>query len=534
MDGEGVASSGGGAAGAAPAEAPPPATGDSVQAPFTLPPVLPPVAQPQVPTTLPPVIPPVRAPPRAFAPPTRGASSRHASAIAQSRAQQALPRVILGPVTGMGLGLKTRESIPDGEVALEEMPLLQESDCDWSDMAQESKVARIVTSFGANSDQSPCDGDLMVKCVKALVSMSEEAKRKLLALGGPDHWPAWPPEHPLLPTLKNAAGIAGKSLQIPGMWPVEELEEGLRIIAFNASQDELVYEVACRANHSCSPNALAEISPDGKLRVRALRSIPAGAEVTLSYAHGLGLLHWQARQRLLWDTRGFTCSCQRCKDERSVEETARRIGSLTLQPEPDAEPDGEKASYASSEPEAEAASVPRSPTARGSSIAALPQSHLRCVKCLPMDGPSGRVLDQATYVQWLSDATLLPTLQRVGKLPVERRAVVGSTWQCARCGLHVDLRGDSLDATAKQVHELAQVEMQLTHQALEHFSAKDLTKLLELWPMCERVLGPWHGVTLFCALQALPLLREERAYKVRARLALAGWDDRLNQRGARP
>merc|ERR1712051_1023869 len=111
--------------------------------------------------------------------------------------------------------------------------------------------------------------------------------------------------------------------------------------------------------------------------------------------------------------------------------------------EPDAEPDGEKTTCALSEPEAETTSVPRS-IARSNDL--LPQSHLRCAQCLSLDGPDGRVLDQPTYMQWLSDAMLLPTLQRVGKASAERRTVIGSIWQCARCGLHADLRSDSLDA----------------------------------------------------------------------------------------
>jgi len=79
------------------------------------------------------------------------------------------------------------------------------------------------------------------------------------------------------------------------------------------------------------------------------------------------------------------------------------------------------------------------------------------------------------------------------------------------------------------MRKMAEMEMQLTYRALDHYSEHDPAKLMELWPLCERILGPWHGVTLFSALHALPLLNEERAYKVRARLAVAGVDDALVQ-----
>jgi len=353
--------------------------------------------------------------------------------------------------------------------------------------------------------------------------MKPDAKVKLLALAeGPTH--SWPSEHPTAVTSKHVAEIAGRALQtMPGIWPVEELEQGLLVLAGYATQGELVYELACRANHACAPNAHWHIT-DGKLAVLAARPIAAGAEVTVSYATGLALLHWQARHRFLWDTRGFICGCGACAVERSAEEAACVAGVASDLAEPDAEPDGELTSYASSEPEAEMGRVPRS-APRPNSLP--PLSHLRCVRCVPQAGPDGRMLDQGTYMRWLADPMSIPILQRVGKARADRRAVVGPAWRCVTCGLSVDLLGENLNAMEQQAHALAQVEMQLTYQALEHYSVKDSAKLMELWPTCERLLGPWHGVTLFCASQALPLLREDRAYKVRARLAVAGMDDRF-------
>jgi len=386
---------------------------------------------------------------------------------------------------------------------------------------EEAKAARLIRSFGAESHEAPCDGDLMVKRIKALVSMGSEAKMKLFALSSSSD-DLFPPEHPMRATTRTVAELAASTLQIPDTWSLDELAKGLLSLALYAVQDEFVYELGSLANHACVPNARFRVSPDGTLRVHAIGAIPAGEEVTISYALGLSLLHWKARRRILWDSKGFHCTCKMCVGEQLAEECAAKPFDNT---EPDAEPDGE-ISYVSSEPESELSSVPHS-TFRPSHL--LPRSHLRCVRCNPLGstGHDVNALDQPTYMRWLADPASVPILQRVGKVNAERRAVVGAVWQCRGCRWYVDLLRENLNDEEKQVFELAQAEMQLTYQALEHHATHNLTKLVELWPACERCLGPWHGVTLFCALQALPVLKEDRAYKVRARLALAGVSDSL-------
>jgi len=336
--------------------------------------------------------------------------------------------------------------------------------------------------------------------------------------------------------LKHVANIAVCTLQIDEMWEVEDLQIGLTIVNVYATKSDPVhvYELGCRMNHSCAPNACWDISPEGVLRVCALKQIPAGEEVTVCYSAGLALLHWQARRRHLW-SRGFKCVCKLCVQERSLEEASAIEGALTATGphsggllaslEPEVEIDGQL--EARSEPESEPLRSPKNGGGVMGQRLILPRSHLRCLQCNPWDGADGFMLDQDAYMRWLVDPLSVPILRRIGAVQDERFVVAGVTWCCTACGLRVNLQTEDLDAIGEQIQKLAEAEMQFTHRALEYYATSDSAKLMELWPMCERVLGPWHGVTLFCALHILSTLDGNRARKVKARLALAGVEDAL-------
>jgi len=442
------------------------------------------------------------------------------AAPATSAVHAPIVRVASGPVPQWGCGLVACQDLSDGELVLEEEPLVQAEVCSPDERKSDAKAARLIGKLAANSVELFCDCDLMVKQVKALVGLNVDAKAKVLAMGT-DHDPLLPGGHPLVKLLRQVADIASKTLEVSGMWSATELERGLQVLAVYGTKHELLYKLASCANHACAPNARWAILEGGKLQVHAVGQIAAGEELTLSYFPGSVLLHWQARQRFLYDKRGFTCHCAMCKEEQTAEEADCASAAHS---EPDAEPSGEPEDR--SEPEAEHARVPQK--ARGPRFA-LPQSHLRCVQCRPQQEPDGWLLDQATYVQWLSDARSIPTMRRTGASPAERRVVTHATWQCGTCGSRLDLSDQCKGASQEQMRKMAEMEMQLTYRALDHYSEHDPAKLMELWPLCERILGPWHGVTLFSALHALPLLNEERAYKVRARLAVAGVDDALVQ-----
>ncbi|CAE7744234.1 SET5, partial [Symbiodinium pilosum] len=74
-----------------------------------------------------------------------------------------------------------------------------------------------------------------------------------------------------------------------------------------------LYATACRANHSCLPRARLSVEADGRVRLVALTPIRAGDEVTVSYLSESDLLEPSSiRRKLLRQTWGFLCSCQRC------------------------------------------------------------------------------------------------------------------------------------------------------------------------------------------------------------------------------
>jgi SET domain-containing protein len=66
-------------------------------------------------------------------------------------------------------------------------------------------------------------------------------------------------------------------------------------------------------NHSCDPNAAADCLPSGDMVVTALRDIPAGSEVLLSYIEQEGA-DLRQRRAMLADY-GFACRCARCESE---------------------------------------------------------------------------------------------------------------------------------------------------------------------------------------------------------------------------
>lgn len=73
------------------------------------------------------------------------------------------------------------------------------------------------------------------------------------------------------------------------------------------------YAVQSTINHSCIPNAKAVCLPNSQLEVLALSSLPAGAEVLLSYIDEEGAGR-EERQVMLRDY-GFVCKCERCEAE---------------------------------------------------------------------------------------------------------------------------------------------------------------------------------------------------------------------------
>ncbi|CAE6935156.1 SET5 [Symbiodinium natans] len=96
-----------------------------------------------------------------------------------------------------------------------------------------------------------------------------------------------------------------------------------------------LYATACRANHACKPRARLCVGADGRVRVVALTDILAGEEVTVSYLSESDLLEpGSIRRKLLGQTWGFLCQCQRCTmpdDRRSFTCPSCRGGTIGFQ-----------------------------------------------------------------------------------------------------------------------------------------------------------------------------------------------------------
>ncbi|KAL9032863.1 MAG: hypothetical protein Q9214_007779, partial [Letrouitia sp. 1 TL-2023] len=71
-----------------------------------------------------------------------------------------------------------------------------------------------------------------------------------------------------------------------------------------------IYPTICLINHSCLPNAHNSWNPDSKCEtIHAIRDIPAGEEITISYDKGGPSTSRRAHLR---DAFGFDCACGVC------------------------------------------------------------------------------------------------------------------------------------------------------------------------------------------------------------------------------
>ncbi|CAJ1398840.1 unnamed protein product [Effrenium voratum] len=163
----------------------------------------------------------------------------------------------------VGLGLVSPQGAKAGAVLIEEDPLLQTS----KDERLPESAARFRT-------------------------LPQGTKQKLLALA------ATPGQ------AEKEVGFSGDELRF------------VRVLRTNSvsvpGAGGAVYKTACRANHSCRPNASLCVGPDARMRLKALRDIEPGEDIQVSYIGEGDLLRpTQHRQKQLasW---GFKCGCVRC------------------------------------------------------------------------------------------------------------------------------------------------------------------------------------------------------------------------------
>eukprot|EP00929_Paragymnodinium_shiwhaense_P100942 TRINITY_DN63646_c0_g1_i2.p1 TRINITY_DN63646_c0_g1~~TRINITY_DN63646_c0_g1_i2.p1 ORF type:complete len:301 (-),score=61.09 TRINITY_DN63646_c0_g1_i2:58-960(-) len=237
---------------------------------------------------------------------------------------------------GKGFGLIADEALEAGVVILEEKPFLHiEAPLEQRDQVAAQLISKNATfeyQFEGQQSQFVSDGAMVVTRLKTLTSLTDDIRTRLLSLCAEDNRMV-PADHPLAMGNDKALTMALRTLKLPQCCEKQTLLQGLEILACCAMQGKFLYEHGCRANHACRPNASWEISEDtdAVLRLRALRRIAAGEEVTISYAPPLHLLHWTSRRQFFWESWGFFCGCQSCISDKAyegfVEECAATDGS---------------------------------------------------------------------------------------------------------------------------------------------------------------------------------------------------------------
>jgi len=196
-------------------------------------------------------------------------------------------------VAGRGKILVSLSALAPGDLVLREVPALA-----------------VTQAMGA-----PSTVDLKA-WVDGFATLAPGQRAEVLAL----HCPELPTEGGALEGLSEST--LPEAVQLPPELHVEEAWRFLRIVECNTFQvprgdgrvDVELLLATARLNHSCFPNALRGPGKEaGTTEVRALRPVPVGQELTISYI-GEELLfrptsERQARLQAQWQ---FLCGCERC------------------------------------------------------------------------------------------------------------------------------------------------------------------------------------------------------------------------------
>lgn len=84
----------------------------------------------------------------------------------------------------------------------------------------------------------------------------------------------------------------------------------------NTKSENGVFEIACRINHSCCPNAEYDWKKEiGRMEIVTKRNLKRGEEITHSYIEFLGHESVHDRRRRLQGSWNFLCRCERCLSE---------------------------------------------------------------------------------------------------------------------------------------------------------------------------------------------------------------------------
>ena len=105
-------------------------------------------------------------------------------------------------------------------------------------------------------------------------------------------------------------------------------------ISIAGSSHSAIFDLSSRLSHSCSPNAVHRFDPTRlAFTLTAMRDIPRGAEVTISYYPlDVLLLPRDDRRSAVAEHRGFVCACEVCRqgDAQASNDRRQRIQRLSI------------------------------------------------------------------------------------------------------------------------------------------------------------------------------------------------------------
>ena len=238
------------------------------------------------------------------------------------------PVVVREASHGAGLALWSSRPLRVGERILAESPLL---------------LTHVATSeSGAKAART------MLQL--HMTALTEEDRNKVLQFGDSHRAPDAPP---------TLLGLA-----LTNQLPIAAAAPSATSSADSNLQRGAIFEYLCRAQHSCTPNSEYSWNQSlGQGVLHALRPIPAGTEITISYLSAVSQMSFEQRQQVMAEGFRFQCACETCEGQRGTSEAAlglraasdqRRLRAHDLlaalmSPEMSAEPDRAQAVVASLE-----------------------------------------------------------------------------------------------------------------------------------------------------------------------------------------
>ncbi|KAF7891223.1 uncharacterized protein EAF02_001548 [Botrytis sinoallii] len=164
-----------------------------------------------------------------------------------------------------------------------------------------------------------------------IISKNTEILREApLILGGPT-WPGREAAYNMLRSSKKAAVdslskmcICGKKpelcLETPLMkrWAVNSFEMNPFLQVGDTTNNNCIYDKACRINHACVPNCSRAFNSEHSISIRAMRDIKKGDEITINYGV-YGTCSFRATN--ISERWKFTCTCNACVKKDFVPET---------------------------------------------------------------------------------------------------------------------------------------------------------------------------------------------------------------------